>query len=451
MRIDYSGERIGRWNAGDRHLVVHDAPGRETILREYGFAPIARPKGGALVEIRGGMDIDGPLNHDAPMAKGSFPTTGSSESPPILGEDKLRRVVDAALDGMVVIDAAGTVLLYNAACERLFGYAAEEVLGNNVNLLMTPRDRRNHDTYIRNYLRTGKARVIGKGRDVTGRRKDGATFPIRLSVGELRDDADATLFVGTLHDLTETLQTRAHIEELQSELMQVARANTVGEMGSALAHELTQPLSAVVGFVEASTALIDRAGGEMPAKVREYMDQAVAQSLRAGDVIRLLREFTARGDTERSVKDINIVIAETCRMATLGTAADGIELELNLAADLPPVLIDHVQIQQVVLNLVRNSIDALGDRETPAITVETVLGREAVEVVVGDNGPGLSAEVRERVFEPFVSTKPDGIGIGLSICRTIIEAHGGMIAFDAGTACGTACRFSVPVFDKSVR
>lgn len=359
-------------------------------------------------------------------------------------------MVDAALDGMVVIDSSGTVLLYNAACERLFGYSAHEVLGNNVNLLMTPRDRRNHDTYIQNYLRTGNARVIGKGRDVTGRRKDGTTVPMRLSVGELRDDTDATLFIGTLHDLTETLRTRARIDELQSELMQVARANAVGEMGSALAHELTQPLSAVVGFVEASAALIDQGGGEVPAKVREYMDHAVTQSLRAGAVIRLLREFTGRGDTERSVRDINGVVEETCRLATLGTVADGIDLELKLAPELPPVLIDHVQIQQVVLNLVRNSIDALRDSETPAIAVETVPGRGAVDVVVSDNGPGLSPEVRERVFEPFVSTKADGIGIGLSICRTIVEAHGGRIAVDSGTKCGTAFRFSVPVFDESM-
>ena len=378
-----------------------------------------------------------------------MPAARVSERVPILGEEKLRRVIDAALDGIIVIDSSGTVLLYNAACEPLFGYSAEEVLGSNVKMLMTPPDRKNHDTYIGNYLRTGTARIIGIGRDVTGRRKDGSTVPIRLSVGELLDDGDARLFIGTLHDLSEALRARERIEELQSELMQVARASAVGEMGSALAHELTQPLSAVSGFVEASAALIDQGDGEIPARVREYMEQAVAQALRAGAVVRLLREFTVRGDTERSVEDINAVVEEICALATMGTATDGIDLKLNLAADLPPVLIDHIQIQQVVLNLVRNSIDALSDCAARTITVATVPGGDMVEVVVSDNGPGLSPEIRERVFEPFVSTKPDGIGIGLSICRTIVEAHGGTIAVDTGTQCGTGFRFSVPVFDES--
>ena len=378
-----------------------------------------------------------------------MPAASVSEAVRILGEDKLRRVIDSALDGMIVIDSSGTVLLYNAACERMFGYSAKEVLGNNVKLLMPQPHRKNHDTYIRNYLRSGTAKVIGIGRDLTGRRKDASTVPIRLSVGELRDDDGTPLFIGTLHDLTETLQARERIEELQSELMQVARASAVGEMGSTLAHELTQPLSAVTGFVEASAALIDQSDVEIPARVREYMDQAVAQALRAGAVVRLLREFTSRGDTERSVEDINAVVEEICKLTTLGTASDGLALELNLAADLPPVLIDHVQIQQVVLNLVRNSIDALRDRETRTIRVATAPKGDMVEVVVSDNGPGLPEEVRERVFEPFVSTKPDGIGIGLSICRTIVEAHGGRIAVDTGTQCGAGFRFSVPVFDES--
>ena len=374
------------------------------------------------------------------------------ESAPSLGQDMLRRVIDTALDGMVVIDSFGTVRLYNAACERLFGYAPEEVLGNNVKMLMTSPDRRNHDAYLENYLRTGEARIIGVGRDVTGRRKDGSTVPIRLSVGELRDDDGAPLFIGTLHDLTEVARARERIEELQSELMHVARASAVGEMGSTLAHELTQPLSAISGFVEASAALLERSSVDGPAKVREYMAQAVVQAQRAGDVVRRLREFTGRGDTERSVENINAVVEEICELAAVGSASDGIDLALNLAVDLPPVLIDHVQIQQVVFNLVRNSIEALSDREARTITVTTAPAGDMVEVAVGDNGPGLSSDVADRVFEPFVSTKPDGIGIGLSICRTIVEAHGGSIAIDTATRCGTLIRFTVPVFvESSVR
>ena len=257
---------------------------------------------------------------------------------PALGEEKLRRVIDAALDGMIVIDSVGTVLLYNAACEQLFGYSAEEVLGKNVKLLMTRPDRENHDMYLQTYLQTGKARIIGIGRDVRGRRKDGSTVPIRLSVGELRYADGAPLFIGTLHDLTEALRARAHIEELQSELMRVSRASIVGEMGATLAHELTQPLSAVIAFLEASTVLIQQSGGALPAKSRDFLDQAVTQAHRAGDVLQRLREFTGRGDTERSVKDINAVVQEICSLATLGAASDGIHLTMHFATGLPRLI-----------------------------------------------------------------------------------------------------------------
>lgn len=361
--------------------------------------------------------------------------------------DELRRAIDIAVDGMIVIDSSGTVLLYNAACERLFGYSADEVLGNNVNMLMPSPDRESHDTYLESYLRTGTARIIGIGRDVLGRRADGSTLPMRLSVGELCDDGDTPLFVGTIHDLTENQRARERIEELQTELMRVSRASALGEMGSALAHELNQPLSAIAGFVEASAVLIDRLDGEVPERVREFMDKAVAQTHRAGDVIRRLRELTRKGGSRRSIEDINAVVEETCTLATLGAAAEGIDVEVGLAADLPPVLIDSVQVQQVILNLVRNSIDALGGRKGAAITVATARRSSGeLEVVVGDTGPGVSPEVRERLFEPFVSTKPDGIGIGLSICRTIVEAHGGEIFFDTGAGNGATFRFTLPIF-----
>ncbi|MDE0391304.1 MAG: PAS domain S-box protein [Rhodospirillales bacterium] len=365
-----------------------------------------------------------------------------------LTERELRQVIDQAIDGMIVIDQLGTVLLYNAACERLFKYPAKDVLGKNVKLLMPQPHRDRHDAYVQNYVRTGHAKIIGVGRDVLGQKRDGSTFPMRLSVGELRGASGELLFVGTIHDLSERQRARERIEELQTELMRVSRASALGEMGSALAHELNQPLSAIVGFVEASAALIDDSDSSVPEQAREYVNKAVAQSHRAADVIRRLCDLTHRGDTDRTIEDINTLVRDTCALAALGSAAAGIEVSLELSQDLPPVLIDSIQIQQVVLNLVRNSMDALSASETRTIVVATAQRGGVVEVEVRDTGPGLTPEVEPRLFEPFVSSKPDGIGIGLSICRTIVEGHGGEIAAEARTGGGMTFRFSVPVYSE---
>lgn len=384
--------------------------------------------------------------------KDSHPPILISPSPArILGEDQLRHAIDTAVDGIIVIDASGTVLLYNTACERLFGYCAGDVLGRNVSMLMPSPDRERHDAYIEAYLRTGTAKIIGIGREVIGRRQDGSTFPLRLSVGELRGTGDAPLFVGTIHDLTEAQLARERIEELQTELMRVSRASALGAMGSVLAHELNQPLSAIASFIEASTALIDEDRGKVSDQARQYIDQAVAQTHRAGDVIRRLREFTRKGTHQRSTEDVNAIVEETCALAALGASVEGIDVTLDLAADLPPARIHSIQIQQVVLNLVRNSIDALAGQEVRAITVATARRKDLIEISVHDTGPGLAPVVRERLFEPFVSTKSDGIGIGLNICRTIVEAHGGTIAADPGSAGGATFRFTLPVDDDGQR
>ncbi len=382
--------------------------------------------------------------------KDSTPSVLTSLSPARgLGRDELRHAIDTAVDGIIVIDASGTVLLYNAACERLFGYGAGDVLGSNVSTLMPSPDRERHDTYIEDYLRTGTAKIIGIGRDVTGQRKDGSTFPLRLSVGELRGESGTPLFVGTIHDLTEVQLARERIEELQTELMRVSRSSALGAMGTVLAHELNQPLSAIASFLEAGTALIDEGEGQVSDRVRQYIDQAVAQTHRAGDVIRRLREFTRKGTHQRSTEDVNSIVEETCALAALGALTEGIDVTMNLAADLPPVRINSIQIQQIVLNLVRNSIEALAGQEVRAITVETAHRGDLIEVAVRDTGPGVAPVVRERLFEPFVSTKSDGIGIGLNICRTIVEAHGGTISADPGTAGGATFRFTLPVSDDT--
>ncbi|MDD9984581.1 MAG: PAS domain S-box protein, partial [Gammaproteobacteria bacterium] len=242
----------------------------------------------------------------------SVPARSGPHQEHALTERELRAAIDIAIDGMIVIDHAGAIVLYSAACERLFGYAAGEVLGRNVRMLMPSPYREHHDAYVRNYLKSGIARIIGIGREVTGCRKYGSTFPMHLSVGELNHARDGPLFVGTIHDLSERHRARARIDELQNDLLRVSRASALGTMGSALAHELNQPLSAIAGFVEASSALLDQGGLAVPDKVREFMDKAVTQSHRAGGVIRRLRELTRRNDVERSIEDINALVEEAC-------------------------------------------------------------------------------------------------------------------------------------------
>ena len=364
-------------------------------------------------------------------------------------ERELREAIDTAIDGMIVIDRAGVVVLYSAACERLFGYTAGEVLGRNVSMLMPPPDRENHDAYLQNYLRTGAAKIIGIGRDVTGRRKDGSIFPMRLSVGELSRIRGGPMFVGTIHDLSERRRAQARIDELQNDLLRVSRAGALGTMGSALAHELNQPLTAVAAFVEASAALLRHGDIAVPDKLHEYMDKAVAQTQRAGNVIRRLRELTRRSDTERSPEDINVLIEETFTLATLGTKTENVDVRMRLSPNLPPALVDSIQIQQIVLNLVLNGIEALAGCDTRRLVVATARLGDNIEIVVSDTGPGLPASVQDRPFEPFVSTKPGGTGIGLSICRTIAEAHGGEISFRTEAGKGTAFRVTIPIFHET--
>jgi len=350
---------------------------------------------------------------------------------------------------MIVIDHTGTIVLYSAACERLFGYAASEVLGCNVKMLMPSPYRENHDAYLHNYLTSGTAKIIGTGRDVTGRCRDGSTFPMRLSIGELRSAREGPLFVGAIHDLSEDHRIRTRIEELQTDLMHVSRVSALGTMGSALAHELNQPLSAVAGFVEASAALLDQPDVAVPDRLREFMSKAVAQTHRAGDVIRRMRELTRKGDTGRSIEDINALVEETCALATLGTRIENIDVRRELSSDLPPVFVDRIQIQQTILNLLRNSIDAVADCEIRHILLTTVRSGDRITISISDTGPGLSRSVQKRLFEPFVSTKPGGMGIGLSICRTIVEAHGGEIAFNTEPGKGTTFHISIPILEES--
>ncbi len=206
---------------------------------------------------------------------------------------------------------------FSSAAERLFGYTADEVIGQNVKLLMPSPYRENHDGYLERYLQTGERRIIGIGRVVVGERKDGSTFPIELAVGEMRSN-DRRFFTGFIRDLTEHQKTEARLQELQSELVQISRLTAMGEMASTLAHELNQPLSAITNYLRGSRRLLENPSDANRTRVREAVDKAADQALRAGQIIRRLRDFVARGESERRVESLNKIIEEASALALVG-------------------------------------------------------------------------------------------------------------------------------------
>jgi two-component system sensor kinase FixL len=357
-------------------------------------------------------------------------------------EARLRAIFETLTDAVVIIDERGLIQLFSPAAERLFGYAAGEVIGKNVSLLMPSPYRERHDDYLDAYRRTGEKRIIGIGRVVVGQRKDHTTFPMELSVGEMRLDEGRT-FIGFVRDITERQGAERRVQELQSELLHSSRMSTMGQMASALAHELNQPLTAVINYAQAGRRL-NGAGGN-PA-LTDVLDKAVVQAERAGKIIRRLRDFLERGDTERRLEDINKVVEEATALALVGAKDTGVKVRFGIGHTLPPVMIDKIQIQQVVLNLVRNAIEAMERAERRDLLIDTVRNEDGdVETVVIDSGPGLSPEVEAQLFQPFVSTKRSGMGLGLSICRTIVEAHGGRLTAGTHAAGGAVFRFTLPV------
>lgn len=357
-------------------------------------------------------------------------------------EAHLRSILDTVPDAMVVIDERGLIQSFSSAAERLFGWASAEIIGRNVSVLMPSPDREAHDDYLARYYRTHERRIIGVGRIVMGERKDGSTFPMELSVGEMRT-ADGRFFTGFARDLTERQATEARLQELQSELVHISRLTALGEMASALAHELNQPLSAIANYLRGSVRLL--ASEQIPReRLTEALDKASEQTLRAGDIIRRLREFVARGETERRVESLPKLVEEACALALVGAKEHGVRVEFGLDPDVSLVLADKVQIQQVVLNLIRNALDAMEQGPCRDLKI-TVAPAEPgfAQVTVADTGPGVDPEVAEQLFQPFVTTKRQGMGVGLSICRTIIEGHGGRIWAEETPGGGATFRFTL--------
>jgi len=354
----------------------------------------------------------------------------------------LQSILDTIPDAMVVIDTQARIQSFSAAAERLFDYQASEVVGKNINMMMPSPYREAHDSYLERYLRTNEARIIGIVRVLVGQRKDGSTFPMELAVGEMRSN-NQRFFTGFIRDLTERQSAEARLQELQSELVHISRLTAMGEMASALAHELNQPLSAITNYMRGSLRLLADRTDEDSVMVRGALDKSAEQALRAGQIIRRLRDFVARGESERRIESIAKIAEEASALALVGAKDQGVHTQFIFDEGSNLVLADKVQVQQVLLNLIRNAIEAMQDSATRHLTISAEATDGAVTVGVADTGSGIGPDMMNQLFQPFVTTKREGMGVGLSICRTIVEAHGGRIWAEPNPRGGTVFRFTL--------
>jgi two-component system sensor kinase FixL len=356
-------------------------------------------------------------------------------SPPAasVSEARLASVLDTAVDAILVINERAEILAFNRACESLFGYTPEEVIGQNVKLIMPNRYSDEHDGYMGNFMRTGVRKIIGIGREVHARHRDGTEFPVELSVGEAQTP-DGRQFIGIIRDLRPRKEAERRVTELQADLVHIARVSAMDEMGAALAHELNQPLTAIMLYLQAATRTLSKAeaSGAMPgATFRQVLDKAVHEAERAGSIISRMRHFVEKRDPHRKVVNLNAVVEEAVELTVLGQRNAG-SLRRDFAQNLPHAVVDPVQIQQVVVNLLRNAFEAVKGRSDAIVTVRTGRTPTMLTVTIEDTGPGLPPSMLPNLFKAFSTSKRTGMGLGLSISRTIAQNHAGDLTVDPG-------------------
>ncbi len=359
-------------------------------------------------------------------------------------EAHLRSILETVPDAMIVSDERGIIRSFSATAEHIFGYKPEEVIGTNVKFLMPLSYREQHDAYISRYRISGERRIIGTGRVATAQRKDGSTFPMEVQVGEMEWEGER-YFTAFIRDLTERQHTETRMQELQSELAYMSRLTAMGEMGSTLAHEINQPLTAIASYLKGCGLILDRMEGPEVSTLRLAVDEAAEEALRAGEVIRQLREFVARGESEHRVEELQRLVEEASALGLVGAKEKGVQVDFDFPPESLQVIVNRVQIQQVLINLLRNAVEAMHGIDDRFLTImaRVVQDGTMVQISVKDNGSGIPREVLAKLFTPFTTTKASGMGVGLSICRTIVESHGGKIWVDSVPGEGTTFHFTL--------
>jgi PAS domain S-box-containing protein len=382
-------------------------------------------------------------------------------------EARLRAILDTAVDAFITINEHGVVESFNPAAERLFGYAAGEVVGRNVSVLMPPPYREEHDDYLRRYVSTGERRIIGIGREVVARRKDGSTFPVDLAVGEAVIDG-RRYFTGVVRDISERKRAEAALREsnqrleqalaelhakgdevqtMSQQLWQATKLATVGELAAGIAHELNNPLATVSLRVEGLLA-----GLPADDPRRRALEVVEGEVERMANLVANLLQFSRRGQRQVSTLNLREELDCTLDLIHYQFRKRGVTVRRDDAAEVRPVHADRQQLRQVFLNLLTNALDAMPHGGELTLRVHsagpTAPGAaERVVVEVSDTGVGIPPEHLARVTEPFFTTKPEGkgTGLGLAICKRIVQEHGGTLAIDSAAGRGTTVAVSLPV------
>lgn len=363
----------------------------------------------------------------------------------------LEALLGAAVDGICIIDQSADILSFSVGAQKLLGFSPEQVLGQNVMTLMPEPYRSEHDGYMSRYLTTREAHIIGIGREVRAQAATGEIFPIDLSVGEAQI-GDGSLFVGIMRDLRrrtsleqELKLERAHARELERSLAHVNRVTTMGEMAAGIAHEVNQPLSAIATYADAGLRIVDSPDPDLQ-KLAYAMRSIAEQARRAGDVVQRMRDMARDGESPRTEVDLHEILRDLLVLLELEARDSEAPIKLDLAKTGARVLVDRVQIQQVIINLVRNGLEAMIKRSQAeqGIRIETRHLGDAVAVTVVDHGEGVPLDKVDSIFLPFESTKPNGMGIGLSICSTIVQRHGGRLVYKPNPGGGSRFEFTLP-------
>lgn len=365
--------------------------------------------------------------------------------------DLFETLLDAAVDAIIIIDNRGEILRFNRAAQEMFGYAAGEVHGKNVSTLMPEAQSRHHDGYLQRYREGGQAAIIGKGREEWGLRSDGTIFPMRLSVGESKRE-EAVHYVGIIHDLSLQRDTEAKLHALEQQLFHAERLVTLGELTAGIAHEINQPLTAIAAYADAGVRLQpDREQGGEGLDYVSICQKIAHQARRAAQVVDRLRGLVHGGLASKAQQEVGHLIRNVLTVFDHELKHSGIRLHLRIPQNIPKVYADEIQIQQIIVNLVKNSIDSIREKSASKAEVEgnihiTVSHDEkAVIIMIDDDGIGVSPEYQEKLFEPFFTSKPKGFGLGLSICRNIATLHGGTLHYSQVGGSGARFTLSLPL------